>query len=51
MNWKAHTEEKYGLLLTTPAGVRDVARFVDLNNVPLPSIRQVVDDIVSWARS
>lgn len=50
VNWKAFAEEHYGLPLTTPSGVRDVVRKIDLAGVALPSIRKVVDEIVEWAR-
>jgi hypothetical protein len=34
-----------------PIGVRNLVRALDLANVPLPSIRRVIDEIVNWARS
>ncbi|WP_065150263.1 ATP-dependent nuclease [Mycobacterium asiaticum] len=51
VDWKAFAQERYRLPITTPAGVREVVRFLDLNGVPLPSIRTVVDEIIDWARS
>jgi hypothetical protein len=39
------------LQITTPAGVRNIVRALDLKNVPLPSIRRVIDEIVDLATS
>lgn len=51
VNWKVYAAEKYGLRIDTPDGVRDLVRALDLANVPLPSIRTVVDQIIEWAKS
>jgi hypothetical protein len=50
VDWKSHALEHYGLPITTTAGVRSIVRSVDLNNIPLPSIRRVIDEIVDWAK-
>ncbi|OQQ26366.1 hypothetical protein A4U94_21520 [Prescottella equi] len=50
VNWKSFAEKHYGLPLTTPGGVRDIVRKIDLAGVPLPSIRKVIDEILEWAR-
>lgn len=50
VNWKSFAEKRYGLPLTTPSGVRDIVRKIDLAGVPLPSIRKVIDEILEWAR-
>ncbi|KAB7754244.1 hypothetical protein MMUC44124_22280 [Mycolicibacterium mucogenicum DSM 44124] len=49
VNWKAYAYEKYGLPITTPGGVRSIVRKLDLDDVELPSIRAVVEEIVAWA--
>lgn len=49
VNWKAYAQERYGLPIATAAGVRHVVRALDLANVPLPSVRQVVDEVIVWA--
>ena len=51
VDWKSYANERYGLQITTPGGVRDLVRALDLKNVPLPSIRAVIDKIVDWAQS
>ena len=51
VDWKTYAEERYGLRITSPGGVREVVRALDLQNVPLPSIRTVVDQIVEWANA
>jgi len=50
VDWKSYALEHYGLQITTAAGVRDIVRTLDLNNVPLPSIRGVIDEVVNWAK-
>jgi hypothetical protein len=50
VDWKSYAREHYGLPITTAAGVRDIVRTLDLNNVPLPSIRGVIDEVVNWAK-
>lgn len=49
VDWKSYAKEHYGLPLTTPEGVREVVRQLDLAGIALPSIRNVVDQIVAWA--
>lgn len=49
VNWKAYAQEKYGVPLTTPGGVRTLVRNLDLAQVPLPSIATVIEEIVEWA--
>lgn len=49
VDWKAYAEEQYGLRITTPGGVREVVRALDLASVPLPAIRTAIDQIVEWA--
>jgi hypothetical protein len=49
VDWKAYAEEQYELPLTTGDGVRSVVHELDLAGVELPSIRAVVDDVVTWA--
>lgn len=51
VDWKSYAAETYGLQINTPGGVREVVRSLDLKNVPLPSIRRVVDEIIQWANS
>jgi hypothetical protein len=51
VHWKQYAAEKYGLRIDTPGGVRDLVRALDLANVPLPSIRTAVDQIIDWANS
>jgi hypothetical protein len=41
--------EHYGLPITTTAGVRHIVRTLDLKNIPLPSIRRAIDEVVNWA--
>jgi hypothetical protein len=50
VDWKSYPLEHYGLPITTAAGVRDIVHTLDLNNVPLSSIRRVIDEVVNWAR-
>ncbi len=50
VNWKAYAQERYGLPIETAAGVRHIVRALDLANVPLPSIRRVVDEVIDWAK-
>jgi energy-coupling factor transporter ATP-binding protein EcfA2 len=50
VDWKSYARENYGLPITTAAGVRDIVRTLDLNNVRLPSIRGVIDEVVNWAK-
>ena len=51
VDWKSYAAEHYGLQINTPGGVRELVRALDLANVPLPSIRTVVDQIIAWAQS
>jgi len=51
VHWKQYAAEQYGLRIDTPGGVRDLIRALDLANVPLPSIRTAVDQIIDWANS
>jgi hypothetical protein len=50
VDWKSHALEHYGLPITTAAGVRGIVRDLDLDNVPLPSVRRVIDEVVNWAK-
>jgi hypothetical protein len=50
VDWKKHALDQYGLPITSPSGVREIVRHLDLSGVVLPSIEQVVDDVVSWLR-
>jgi AAA domain, putative AbiEii toxin, Type IV TA system len=50
VDWKSHALDHYGLPITTGAGVRAIVRDLDLHNVPLPSVRRVIDEVVNWAR-
>lgn len=50
VNWKQYAHETYGLPLTTPEDVRHIVHTLDLNGVELRSVRQVIDEIVAWAR-
>jgi hypothetical protein len=50
VDWKSYALKHYGLPITTAAGARDIVRTLDLNNVPLLSIRSVIDEIVNWAK-
>jgi hypothetical protein len=50
VHWKAYALEHYGLPITEPPGVRHIVRTLDLENVPLPSIRRVIDEVVNWAK-
>ena len=49
VGWKSYALEHYGLPLTTPDGVRDVVRALDLEGVQLPSIQKVVSEVIAWA--
>jgi hypothetical protein len=50
VDWKSYAADKYGLQITTAAGVRNLVRSLDLANVTLPSIRRVIDEVVNWAK-
>lgn len=50
VDWKSYALDHYGLPITTPAGVREVVRALDLRNVALPSIRKAIDEVVVWAK-
>lgn len=50
VDWKSFALERYGLPISTPTGVRDIVRALDLKRVSLPSIRVVIDQIVDWAK-
>lgn len=49
VDWKRYANDHYGLPLTSPEGVRSVVRKLDLADIPLPSVRTVVDQILAWA--
>lgn len=49
VDWKSYALEHYGLPITTPTGVREVVRALDLANVALPSIQTAIDEVVVWA--
>lgn len=49
VEWKRYAEQRYGLPLDTPEGVRSVVHKLDLAGFEFPSIRRVVDQIVAWA--
>jgi len=49
VNWKVFAHERYGVPIDSPEGVREVVRALDLAGVHFPSVRRVVDQIVSWA--
>lgn len=51
VDWKSYGRKHYRLHIDTDVGVRDIVRALDLDNVPLPSIRRVIDEVVGWARS
>lgn len=51
VNWKAYAHDHYGLPITSPDGVRQIVFALDVANVPLPSIRRVIDEVVAWAGS
>jgi energy-coupling factor transporter ATP-binding protein EcfA2 len=50
VDWKSYALERYRLPITDPGGVRHIVRALDLDNVPLPSIRNVIDEVVNWAK-
>jgi hypothetical protein len=50
VGWKSYAETYYGLPITTEIGVRTIIRALDLTGVELPSIRNVVDEIIAWAK-
>ncbi|MGN2638726.1 ATP-dependent nuclease [Nocardia takedensis] len=50
VNWKKFAYDRYNLPIETPSGVRSVVRKLDVSDIPLPSIRAVIDEIVGWAR-
>ncbi len=47
---EAFAEEEYGLAITSPGGVRDVVRNLDLACVALPSVDKVIAEVVAWAK-
>lgn len=49
VDWKRYAHEHYGLPITTSDGVREVVRTLDLAGVDLKSIRNVVDEVITWA--
>jgi energy-coupling factor transporter ATP-binding protein EcfA2 len=49
VDWKSHALEHYRLPITTPEGVRDIVRKLDLAGVSLPSIKKVIEQVVTWA--
>ncbi len=50
VDWKSYALERYRLPITTAGGVRDIVRTLDLNKVPLTSIRRVIGEVVNWAK-
>ena len=50
VDWKSYALEHYRLPISTPTGVREIVRYMDLAGVPLPSIKTVIDEVASWAR-
>ena len=50
VNWKDFAQHEYGLPITSPGGVRDVVRNLDLAGVDLPSVKKVIDEVVAWAK-
>ena len=51
VNWKSFAQERYELDIATGNGVRRVVHELSLNDVPMPSIQAVVDQIIEWARA
>lgn len=51
VDWKTYAFERFGLDIRTPAGVGDIARKFHRDGVDLPSVREVVDNVVLWATS
>ncbi|MDQ1304306.1 MAG: hypothetical protein QG671_133 [Actinomycetota bacterium] len=49
VDWKSYALNHYGLPITTTDGVRRIIRALDLAGVELPSIRNVIDEIIVWA--
>ena len=49
VDWKSYAETHYGLPITSEIGVRSVVRALDLAGVELPSIRTVIDEVITWA--
>lgn len=49
VDWKSYAHQHYGLPITTTDGVRRIIRALDLAGVELPSIRNVIDEIIAWA--
>ena len=49
VDWKSYAHTHYGLPIDTDSGVRRIVRQLDLDHVPLPSIRRVIDQVVEWA--
>jgi len=50
VDWKKYALEQYRLPITTADGVRRIVRSLDLSGVELPSIRNVVDEVIAWAK-
>lgn len=50
VDWKSYAFATYRLPLTSPSGVRDIVRKIDLAGTPLPSISKVIDQVVDWAK-
>ncbi len=48
-DWKTYAETHYGLPLTA-TGVRELVHSLDVNGVELPSIKNVVEEILAWAK-
>lgn len=51
VNWKAFASDRYGLDITTANGVRRVVHDLNFNDVSIPSVKAVVDQIIEWARA
>ena len=51
VDWKSYAWDRYRLPITTPGGVRNLVRALDLKGVALRSISRVIDEIVEWAKS
>jgi hypothetical protein len=49
VDWKSYAWERYQLPISTSTGVRQIVRHLDLQNVPLPHIDRVIDEVVNWA--
>jgi energy-coupling factor transporter ATP-binding protein EcfA2 len=50
VDWKSYALKRYGLPITTAAGVRRIVRALDLAGVELTSIQNVVNEVIDWAK-